>query len=68
MIRFIFWIFTIALAIGFGPRLVAVTERVAQAAVDAHMHDQMSYAKFTKQLLTAKPRSLPKAQHPDSSH
>ncbi len=58
MNRFIFWVLSIALAIGFGPRLIAVTSEMAKAAIIAHQRDQMSYAKFTRKLLRARPRSV----------
>ena len=56
MARFLFWIFTVALAIGFGPKLVTVTAAMAKSAIHAHQHDQMSYSRFTKKLLNARPR------------
>ncbi len=62
MTRFFFWMIAVALTIGFGPRFFAVTITMARSAIHAHMHDQMSYAKFTQKLLTAKPRSKPKQE------
>ena len=60
MLRLISWALAVALGVGFGPSLATLTTRMAQAAIHAHMHDQMSYAKFTHTLLNAKPRQKPK--------
>ncbi len=62
MIRFIFWILSLCLAIGVGDAFVRLTLEMCQAAVHAHQHDQLSYSKFTRALLMAKPRPLPKRQ------
>lgn len=62
MVRFICWSLAIALSVGFGPSLVSLTKGMAQAAIHAHMHDQMSYSKFTHTLLRAKPRPTPQKQ------
>jgi len=59
MMRFICWLLVVCLTIGFGPKLVTVTVHMAKSAIRAHKHDQMSYAKFTRKLLTAKPRAIP---------
>ncbi len=60
MIRFICWVLAIGIAVGFGPPLFNLTLEMAKAAIHAHEHDQMSYAKFTRVLLNAKPRTKPK--------
>ena len=60
MMRFICWALAVALGVGFGPPLARLTTDMAQAAIHAHLHDQMSYAKFTHTLLNAKPRSISK--------
>jgi len=60
MVRFISWALAVALGLGFGPALARMTTDMAQAAIHAHMHDQMSYARFTQTLLNAKPRPNPK--------
>jgi hypothetical protein len=60
MTRFVFWILAIGLAVGFGPSLGHLTLRMARAVVHAHRYDQMSYAKFTRTLLKAKPRNVRK--------
>ncbi len=59
MVRFICWVLALGLAIGCGPYLGSFTIRMAKAAIRAHQHDQMSYARFTKTLLGAKPRTNP---------
>ena len=58
MTRFICWALALGLAVSFGPHLGAITIQAAQAAIHAHLHDQMSYAKFTRSLLSAKPRGI----------
>ncbi len=57
MTRFIFWAFTVGLAIGYGPKFFTAMLTMAKSAIHAHQHDQMSYSKFTKKLLNAKPRA-----------
>ena len=57
MTRFIFWAFTVGLAIGYGLKLFTATVTMAKSAIHAHQYDQMSYSKFTKKLLSAKPRA-----------
>ena len=47
MVRFICWALAVALGVDFGPRLARLTTKMAQAAIHAHLHDQMSYAVFT---------------------
>jgi hypothetical protein len=56
MTRFIFWVLGSILAVGVAPRLIALTLRVAEMAVEAQSHDQMSYAKFNRALWT--PRKM----------
>jgi hypothetical protein len=58
MTRFICWLLVIGFSIGFWPSLGALTLKIAKAAVRAHRYDQMSYSKFTRTLLNAKPRSV----------
>jgi hypothetical protein len=60
MVRFICWVLAIGIAVGFGLPLISLTLGMAKAAIHAHEFDQMSYAKFTRTLLNAKPRVLPK--------
>ena len=56
MPRFIQWLISACLTIGVGSALAKHTYEMAKAAVVAHQQHQMSYAKFTKSLLEAKPR------------
>ncbi len=56
MIRFVCFILSFCLAIGIGDALIRLTLKMCRAAVHAHQHDQLSYAKFTHALLSAKPR------------
>jgi hypothetical protein len=58
MLRFICWFLAGGLTVGYGPKVISYTISVAEAAVHAHLHDQMSYAKFTQKLLNAKPRAM----------
>ena len=60
MVRFIFAVLALGLAVGFGPPLARLSLNMAKTAIHAHQCDQMSYAKFTKALLNAKPRTVPK--------
>ena len=60
MVRFIFWVLALGFAVGFGPPLANLTLNMAKAAIHAHRFHQLSYAKFTKALLNAKPRTVPK--------
>ena len=60
MVRFICWALAVALGVGFGPGLARLTTKMAQAAIHAHLRDQMSYAVFTRTLLNAKPRPIPR--------
>lgn len=56
MFRLIQWILSWALAIGIGSAFVERTYDLANAAVNAHQNDQISYSKFTRALIEAKPR------------
>jgi hypothetical protein len=60
MFRFIHWAISWSLAIGVGSAFGHLVYDMARAAAHAHQHDQMSYAKFTKALINAKPRPRPK--------
>ena len=66
MIRFICWALAAFFTIGFGPKLLTATAAMAKSAIQAHRHDQMSYANFTRKLLNAKPRVIPR--RPDDSN
>lgn len=67
MIRLIHWILSLCLAIGAGDAFVRLTLEMAGAAVYAHQHDQISYAKFTRAMLGAQPRR-PHYEKPDTAH
>jgi hypothetical protein len=56
MIRFIFTVVSFCLMIGIGEVLVKMTYRMATRAEHAFLHDQISYEKFTKAMIEAKPR------------
>lgn len=56
MLRLIYWILSLCLFIGVGDAFVRLTLRMAGAAVHAHQHDQLSYSRFTRAMLNAKPR------------
>jgi hypothetical protein len=60
MVRFFCWMCAVAIMLACGPYLGAVTLRLAKAAAHAHQFDQMSYAKFTHELINAKSRAAPK--------
>jgi hypothetical protein len=49
-IRFLVWVLGIAFTIGIGDAFVHLTYEMAKAAADAHVHDQISYSKYTKLL------------------
>lgn len=55
MPRLIQWIISACLTIGVGSALVKQTYEMAKAAVQAHKNDQMSYSKFTRAMLEARP-------------
>lgn len=56
MIKFIASIITFCLMIGVGDTLVRMTYSMATGAKNAFLHDQISYAAFTRALVDAKPR------------
>jgi len=56
MVRLIYWVLSLCLAIGVGDALVRLTLEMGKAAMHAHQHDQMSYSAFTRAMLNAKPR------------
>ncbi len=56
MFRIIHWILAWSLAIGVSSAFADLIVDMARAAVHAHQNAQLSYAKFTKALLEAKPR------------
>lgn len=56
MIRFIYWVLSLCLAVGVVDAVVNITLKIAGAAVHAHRHDQLNYSKFTRALIGAEPR------------
>lgn len=49
-VRFLTWVVGIVLALGLVGSLGKLTYRMAEAAIEAQQHDQMSYGKFSRQL------------------
>ena len=68
VIRFVYWILSLCLAIGVGDAFVRLTLEMCRAAVHAHQHDQLSYSRFTHALLSAKPRSVGNEAHESPKH
>ncbi len=62
MFRFIHWILSWSLAIGVSSAFAELIVDMAKAAAHAHLNHQLSYAKFTKALLEAKPRTRPEPE------
>ena len=56
MIRLIFWILSLCVAVGVADAFVRLTLDMAKSAVHAHQHDQLKYSDFTRAMLDAKPR------------
>lgn len=48
--RFLTWVAGIVLALGLVGSLGKLTYHMAEAAVEAQQHDQMSWGKFSRQL------------------
>ena len=48
--RFIFWVISVAVSLALGAMLPAAIRAMAQSAASAFEHDQMSYAKFSREL------------------
>lgn len=53
-IKFLSWILGIVFTLGIGDSFVRLTYKMGQAAVHAHMHDQISYSKYNNFLWGAK--------------
>jgi hypothetical protein len=68
MFRLIHLILYGSLALGVGSALADLTMEMCRAAVHAHQHDQLSYSQFTKAMLSAQPRTLPKRQESNESN
>ena len=50
--RFLSWILGVVFTFGLADSFVHLTYKMGQAAVCAHMHDQISYAKYYNLLWT----------------
>ena len=61
-VRFLTWILGVIFTLGLADSFGHLTYRMVQAAVHAHIHDQMSYARFSKTLWAEKTRSKEKRQ------
>lgn len=62
MVRFFQWILSCAFVFGVGGILARYTFEMAKAAAYAHQHDQMSYGKFTRELVSAKQKQKNKQE------
>ena len=49
-IRFLSWILGVVFTLGLADSFAHLTYKMGQAAIHAHRHDQMSYAKFNNLL------------------
>ncbi len=49
-IRFLSWILGVVFTLGIADSFAHLTYKMGQAAIHAHQHDQMSYAKFNSLL------------------
>lgn len=49
-IKFLSWILGVVFTLGLADSFVHLTYKMGQAAVHAHKHDQMSYAKYNNLL------------------
>lgn len=48
--KFLVWIVEVIFALGLFAGLGKLTYTMAEAAIDAHQNDQLSYGKFSRQL------------------
>lgn len=48
--RFLIWVIGIVLALGLVGSLGTMTYHMAEAAIEAQQHDQISWGKFSRQL------------------
>lgn len=60
MLKLISWILGFAFTVGMGDAFVRLTIDMAHNAHHAQAFDQISYSKFTQELINAKPRKLSK--------
>jgi hypothetical protein len=49
-IRFLSWILGVVFTLGLADSFAHLTYKMGQAAVHAHMHDQMSYTRYNQLL------------------
>ncbi len=49
-IKFLSWILGVVFTLGIADSFVHLTYKMGQAAVHAHMHDQISYSKYNDML------------------
>ena len=49
-IKFLSWILGVVFTLGLADSFAHLTYKMGQAAVHAHMHDQISYSSYTKLL------------------
>ena len=45
-VRFLSWILGVVFILGMSDSFVHLTLKIGRAAIEAHKHDQMSYAKY----------------------
>lgn len=56
-IKFLSWILGVVFTLGIADSFVHLTYKMGQAAVHAHMHDQISYVKYNNLLWTGSQRA-----------
>ena len=49
-VKFLAWILGVVFTLGLADSFAQLTYKMGQAAIQAHRHDQMSYAKFNSLL------------------
>ena len=60
-IKFLWWVLGVVFTLGLADSFARLTYKMATAAADAHMHDQISYSAYTR-LLWSKPKPRPKSK------
>lgn len=60
-VKFIWWVVGVILTLGLADSFAQLTYKMATAAARAHMHDQISYAAYSK-MLWANPKTPSKAK------
>lgn len=56
-IKFLSWILGVVFTLGIADSMVRLTYKMGQAAIHAHMHDQISYSKFNGLIWSGKRQS-----------